>query len=284
LACDELASLHLPNAAAGFVEIGEIRLRLGDLDGAEAAFARASELGGAPPAGLALLRLAQNRMDAAASIIGQALEGETWNRLARARLLVVAAQIAIAASSLASASSFVGELEAVAADYDSPMLLASAATARGRLFLASGDAPAACATLRLALGRWQELSVPHEVATVHTLLGLACRDRGDDEAAVASFAAATSVFDQLGAALDLRLVRDLTSSSGRALPGGLTEREAQVLRLVAAGHTNRDVAGSLYLAEKTVARHLSNIFTKIGVSSRAAATAFAFEQGIVERG
>jgi ATP/maltotriose-dependent transcriptional regulator MalT len=281
LACEELASLNVPNAAAGFVEIGEIRLRLGDLDGAESAFRRASELGGRPPAGQALLRLAQNRMEAAASIIRDALEAETWNRLLRARLLVVAAQIAIAAGDLDDAAAFVDELEAVATDYDSPILLASAATARGRLHLASGDAASACSTLRAALGRWQELSVPHEVATAHTLLGLACRHRGDHEAAVTAFAAATSVFDQLGAALDARLVRDLTSP--RSLPGGLTGREAEVLRLVAAGHTNRDVAASLYLSEKTVARHLSNIFTKIGVSSRAGATAYAFERGIVER-
>jgi DNA-binding NarL/FixJ family response regulator len=284
LACDELASLHVPNAAAGFAEIGEIRLRLGDLDGAESAFRTASELGGRPPAGLALLRLAQNRVEAAASIIGEALGAETWNRLARARLLVAAAQIAIAAGDLAMAAAYVDELEAVATEYGSPILLASAATARGRLHLASGDAAAACSTLRTALGRWQELSVPHEVATAHTLLGLACRDRGDHEAAVTSFAAATTVFDRLGAALDARLVRDLTASrSRRALPGGLTEREAEVLRLVAAGDTNRDVATALYLSEKTVARHLSNIFTKIGVSSRAGATAYAFERGIVER-
>jgi DNA-binding NarL/FixJ family response regulator len=133
----------------------------------------------------------------------------------------------------------------------------------------------------MALARWQELEVPHEVATVRTLLGLACRDLGDHDGAVASFAAAESVFEQLGATLDARLVRDLTAP--RQLPGGLTEREAQVLRLVATGRINREIAAELYLSEKTVARHLSNIFTKISVSSRAGATAYAFEQRIVER-
>jgi ATP/maltotriose-dependent transcriptional regulator MalT len=280
LACDELAEINLPNAAAGFVEIGEIRRRLGDLDGAEEAFRRAEELCGQPPAGLALLRLAQNRMDAATAIIHRALEAETWNRLSRARLLAASAQIAIAAGDTATASTAVDELEAIAADYDSPILLAAAATSRGRLHLAQGDA-AACASLRVALTRWQELEVPHEVATARTLLGLACRDLGDHDAAVASFAAAESVFEQLGATLDARLVRDLNSP--RPLPGGLTEREAQVLRLVTAGRTNREVAAELYLSEKTVARHLSNIFTKIGVSSRAAATAYAFEHRIIER-
>jgi ATP/maltotriose-dependent transcriptional regulator MalT len=280
LACHELAEVNLPNAAAGFVEIGEIRRRLGDLDGAEDAFRKAEELCGQPPPGLALLRLAQNRMDAATAIIHRALEAETWNRLSRARLLAASAQIAIAAGDTAAAGSAVDELEAIAADYDSPILLASAATSRGRLQLAQGAATA-CATLRLALTRWQELEVPHEVATARTLLGLACRDLGDHDAAVASFAAAASVFEQLGATLDVRVVRDLTSP--RSLPGGLTEREAQVLRLVGAGHTNREIAAELYLSEKTVARHLSNIFTKIGVSSRASATAYAYEHRIIKR-
>jgi ATP/maltotriose-dependent transcriptional regulator MalT len=280
LACGELAEMNLPNAAAGFVEIGEIRRRLGDLDRAEDAFRTAEELCGQPPAGMALLRLAQNRTDAATAIIRRALEAETWNRLARARLLAASAQIAIAAGDMASGGAAVDELEAIAAHYDSPVLLALAATCRGRLHLALGDA-AACSSLRVALTRWQELEVPHEVATVRTLLGLACRDLGDHDASIESFAAAEAAFEQLGAALDARGVRDLASPP--PLPGGLTEREAQVLRLVAAGRTNRELAAELYLSEKTVARHLSNIFTKIGVSSRAAATAYAFEQRIVER-
>ena len=141
--------------------------------------------------------------------------------------------------------------------------------------------PAAGATLRLALARWQELDVPYEVATARMLLGLACRDADDDEGAVAAFAAAESVFEQLGATLDVRHVRGLTTR--RQLPGGLTEREAEVLRLVAAGRTNRDIAAELYLSQKTVARHLSNIFAKVGVSSHVGATAYAFENHIVER-
>jgi ATP/maltotriose-dependent transcriptional regulator MalT len=280
MACEELAGLNLPNAAAGFVEIGEIRRRLGNLDGAEEAFRTAEELCGQPQAGLALLRLAQGNTDAATAIIHQALEAHTWNRLSRARLLVAFAQIAIAAGDTAAASTAVDEMEAIAADYDSPVLLASVATSRGRVQVAERD-PTACTTLRLALKRWQELDVPHEVATARMLLGLACRDADDNDAAAASFAAAESGFAQLGATLDVRVVRDLTSR--RQLPGGLTEREAEVLRLVAAGRTNREIAAELFLSEKTVSRHLSNIFAKVGVSSRSAATAFAFEHRIVER-
>ncbi|MDQ1372988.1 MAG: hypothetical protein QOJ09_326, partial [Actinomycetota bacterium] len=280
LACEELAEVNLPNAAAGFVEIGEIRRRLGDLDGAEAAFAKAEALCGQPQAGVALLRLAQGRTDAATAIISRALDSETWNRLARARQLAASAQIAIAAGDPAAATAAVDELEAIAGEYDSPILLAAAASSRGRVQVAQGD-PVACATLRTAVARWQELDVPHEVATARMLLGLACRDADDDDGATTSFASAEAVFAQLGATLDVRRVQDLTSR--RARPGGLTEREAEVLRLVAAGLTNRQIAAEVFLSAKTVSRHLSNIFTKIGVSSRSAATAYAFEHRIVER-
>lgn len=284
LACRELAELHLPSAAAGYVEIGEIRRRLGDLDGAEAAFRKAEELCGRPPAGLALLRLAQDRLAEAAAINQRALDAEKWNRLARARLLAASSQIWIAAGDADAAEEAVDELQAIASEFDSPVLRATAATARGRVHLARADA-GACATLRDALARWLELEVPHEVATARTLLGLACRDAGDDAGAVASLSAAASLFEQLGAQLDVRQVHALSSPPAlpAALPAGLTAREAQVLRLVAAGHTNREIAGLLFVSAKTVARHLSNIFCKIGVSSRASATAFAFEHDLIER-
>jgi DNA-binding CsgD family transcriptional regulator len=217
-------------------------------------------------------------MDAATTIITQALQAETWNRLARAKLLAAAAQIAIAAGDPAAAESAVDELDEIAEHYDSPVLRASAATSRGRVQVAAGD-PGACGTLRAALSQWQQLDVPYEVATARMLLGLACRELGDHDDALVSFSAAEAAFELLGATLDVRLIRDLTSR--RQLPGGLTEREAEVLRLVAAGRTNREIADALYLSEKTVARHLSNIFTKVGVSSRSGATAYAFEQRIV---
>jgi DNA-binding NarL/FixJ family response regulator len=124
------------------------------------------------------------------------------------------------------------------------------------------------------LQRWQEVDVPYEAATTRVLLGMACRETGDDDGAEACFEAARTAFDQLGAVVEVE-------TPDRPLPGGLTEREAEVLRLVASGVGNRQIAEELVLSEKTVARHLSNIFVKIGVSSRAAATAYAFEQGLV---
>ena len=280
-ACAELSEINLPNAAAAWAEIGDIRRRLGDLDGAEAAFASADRLCPQPRASLALLRLAQNRVDVASSIVADALEAAGWNRLARAKVLPARAQIAIVSGDLPTALAAVEELEAVAEEFSSPGLKASAASARGLLQLAQGDA-GACATLRTAVALWSELGVPYEVATARTLLGQACRNNNDPVGAAAAFEAARLLFDDLGVGLDARLARS-AASEATPLPGGLTEREAEVLRLVAAGHTNKEIAAMLFLSDKTVARHLSNIFAKIGVSTRAAATAYAFEHQLVRR-
>jgi len=278
-ACAELEDLNLASAAAGFVKIGEIRRRTGDHTGAEAAFRRAEELNGHAWAGLALLRLAQGDGDAAASTIRRALEETTWNRLDRGKLLPAMVQVMVATGDLTSAAAAADELSSVAADFESPTLLAAAAVAQGRVALASGDGAAACAVLNQALRRWTELDAPYEVATTRLLMGQACRQAGDDTGAEDAFASAESIFERLGAATDSQLTRDLRGTT--VLPGGLTEREAEVLRLVAAGWTNRQIATELRLSEKTVARHLSNIFTKIDVGSRAAATAFAFQHGLI---
>ena len=179
------------------------------------------------------------------------------------------------------ASTAAGELAATAAQYDSPVLLAAATTARGRVELARGDV-AACASLRDAVRRWVELDVPYEVATARALLGEAYRVAGDEDGACASLLAAVATFERLGAAVDCGAVRRRVSERG-GLPCGLTEREVEVLRLVAAGHTNNQIAGELSLSGKTVARHLSNIFTKIGATSRVAATRFALDHDLVGR-
>jgi len=277
-ACVELISINVPNAAAAFAEVGDIRRRLGDLERADEAFARAEELAGQPCAGLALLRLAQGRITQAREIIGRCHD-EAALPLARTRVLPLFAQIAIADGDIDAAVAAVVELEDIATTFGIAMLLASARATRGRLELALGDAAAARVALQDALARWQELDVPYEVATTRTLLGQSYRESGDDSAAASSFAAAEALFDQIGARLDASQTRGLTGRRG--LPAGLTEREAEVLRLIAAGSTNKDIAAALFLSEKTVSRHLSNIFTKLGVSSRSAATAFAFEHQLV---
>jgi DNA-binding CsgD family transcriptional regulator len=272
-------------ARGGYYEIGEIRRRLGDLDGAEEAFRRTDELGREPQPGWAMLRLAQGRVGAAAAAIKRALAARSGNRLARAKLLPAQVQIALAAGDLEAARAAAEELVGIADDYGSSGLRAAALTASGRLQLAQQDAGAACGSLREALVQWQELHVPYEVATTRLLLGLACRAANDEEAAASWFVAAAAGFEQLGAAVDARQTEDLLAGKdGTLLPAGVTRREAEVLRLVAAGKSNKDIAAELRLSPRTVAHHLDSIFTKLGVSSRAAATAYAYEHGLVGGG
>lgn len=278
-ASTELLTSNLPNAAAAFVEVGEIRRRLGDLERAEEAFAKAEELSGQTCANAALLRLSQGRIDMARRIIEGCLAGQCSSPLARARILPAATQIALAAGDVATAAPLVDELEGIAATYGFPMLHAMASLSRGRLQLATHDAVGACATLHDAVRRWQALEVPYEVATTMTVLAQALREAGDEEGAQASFATARAMFDQLGARLEA-LGIDQVGPAPR--PAGLTERETEVLRLVAAGWSNKDIAAELALSVKTISRHLSNIFVKIGVSSRSGATAFAFQQHLVD--
>jgi len=278
LACDELASVKIGSAAAAWIEVGEIRRRIGDLDGAEEAFGHADELCCTPTAGLALLRLAQGRPAAAATIIDDALAGGTSRALTRARLLPAKVQVSVAAGRLDEAADAAEELERIADRYGTDAFAASAALSRGRLQLAAGD-PSACATLRRAVERWQQLEVPYEAASAQLLLGEACRIAGDRDASDSALRSAIATFDRLGAAYDARHARELRSDHTR--PAGLTEREAEVLRLVAKGCTNKEIARTLCLSDKTIARHVSNIFTKTGATTRSAATAFAFESGIV---
>jgi ATP/maltotriose-dependent transcriptional regulator MalT len=283
-ACAELLTVHVPNAGAAFAEVGDIRRRLGDLDGAEQAFAKAEELCGRSCSGLALLRLAQGRVDAAMRIIEACLHDAAWNRLARARVLPAHAQVCIAAGALDAAQTSAGELDAIASEYATPVLHATALTTRGRVLLAERDHAGAAARLRDALALWKSLDVPYELATTNTLLAQALRESGDDDGAAAAFTAAEALFEQIGARLEARLTRDSQAIERvTAYPAGLTAREVEVLQCIAAGHANKEIAAELFLSEKTVSRHLSNIFTKIGVSSRSAATAFAFEQGLAGR-
>lgn len=277
---EELLGRHVGNSAAAYAELGDIRRRLGDLDRAEEAFERARTLGGRDCADLALLRLAQGRVDAARSIVAACLRDAPTHRLARARLLPIEVHVAVAAGDLAAAEAAAAELDAIAAEVATAPLRATATATRGRLALARQD-PTAVATLRQALAAWEALDVPYEVATTRTLLAQALSEAGDEEAATASFATAAALFDQIGARLDARRALDVRRPPD--LPAGLTAREVEVLQLIAAGLSNNETAATLHLSAKTVSRHLSNIFTKIGVGSRAAATAFAFAHDLVDR-
>ena len=281
-ACAELSNLHVINAGAAFYEIGEIRRRMGDLDGAEDEFRRADELGFEPQPGLALLRLAQGRIDAASRSITTVLVEASWDRLGRATLLPARGEIAGAAGALDEARAAGDELAVIADEYPTPWLVAVTTQTRGRVELAAGDADAACGSLRRALEQMQRLELPYEVADTRLLLGAAYRAVGDDDAAAMSFDTGVDLLAQLGADTATARVRARRAATA-PLPNGLTVREAEVLRLVASGRTNKQLASELGLSEKTIERHLSNIFTKIGVSTRAAATAFAFEHQLVAR-
>jgi len=281
-ACDELDGVNAYNTALSFKEIGEIRRRLGDLEGADAAFRSASDLGLHPQPGLALLRLAEERVAVAARMIHQALCEVGDDDLGRGKLLPAAVQIGVAADDLDAARAAAEDLDRIARVYGSPLLAASSASSRGRLLLAEGDHSGATAALRTALQRWRALAVPYEVATTQVLLGEAARRAEDDDEAVACFTAAAATFARLGAALDVARLHARAEDGEPTASSPLTEREVELLRLVASGCTNRAIAAEMFLSEKTVERHLSNVFRKLGVSSRAAATAQGVRLGLVD--
>ncbi len=275
----ELCEQAMNRAATGqaLYQQGELHRLRGDLEAAEAAYRDASSYGREPQPGLALLRLARGESEAAAATIRRVV-GETVEPLQRAVLLPAYVEIMLAVDDLEEARRASQELGEIAAGGKRPMLEAIAARVQGSVELAGGDADAAVSALRQAARIWQELDAPHEVARTRVLLGLACRAFGDEDAAALEIAAAREVFEQLEAAPDLAQIEALSSNGATH---GLSARELEVLRLVAAGKTNREIAAELVVSEHTVARHLQNIFSKLGVSSRTAATAFAFQHELV---
>ena len=237
-------------------------------------------MGREPQPGLALLRLAQDDVGAAQAAIRRVMD-EARDRVSRATLLPAYVEIMLAAGDLAAARIGADQLSQIAADLDAPLLRAVAAHATGAVLLGEGDGRAALEALRRGWTVWHELDAPYEAARARVLLGLACRELGDQDGAAMELDAARWVFEQLGAMPDVVRVETLARTAATRTAGTLTGRELQVLRLVATGMANRAIAAELFLSEKTVARHLSNIFTKLDVSSRSAATAYAYEHGLV---
>jgi DNA-binding CsgD family transcriptional regulator len=259
---------------------GEVHRLLGEFSEAEAAYREASALGLEPQPGSALLRLAQGNADAAAAAIRR-VTGETTQRLKRASLLPAHAEIMLAVGELDEARNACAELEEICAECDSELLRAMLAHARGAVQLATGDPSAALVTLRQAFNAWQELEAPYEAARTRVLIGQACRGHGDEDAFELELDLARSAFAQLGATPDVASVDALIGGAEQGDAYGLTTRELEVLRLVATGTSNKEIASALVISEHTVARHVHNIFIKLGVQSRTAAGAFAFEHDLV---
>jgi len=265
-----------PAAGAAFYQQAELHRLRGEFAEAEEAYRQASRWGREPQPGLAQLRLAQEQVDAAAATIRRVVD-QASDRAIRSRLLAAHVEIMLAAGDLQAGRAAADELSRIAGDLGAPLLEAVAAHTHGAVLLAEGDPRAALVALRRAWTGWQDLEAPYEAARVRVLVGLACRQLGDHDGAEMELDAARWAFQQLGAAPDLARAQALSGKTAAPAAGELTAREVQVLRLVAAGQTNRAIAAELVLSTRTVDRHVSNIFAKLGVSSRAAATAWAYE-------
>lgn len=270
----------MPGAGVALYQQAELLRLRGELTEAEDRYRLANQWGHDPEPGLALLRLA--RGDAAAALAAiRRTAGEARSATPRAKVLAAHVEIELEVGDTGTARTSAEELEAMARAADVPYLRALAGRSTGAVLLAEGDARASVDELRASWSIWRELSVPYEGARVRVLLGLALRALDDEASATMELDAAGYVFRELGARLDLEALQPLLQVSAPAERGGLTAREAEVLTLVATGMTSRDMADELVISEKTVARHLSNIYTKLGVSSRAAATAYAYEHDLV---
>lgn len=265
--------------AAALYQQAEVHRLRGEFAAAENAYQSASQSGYDPQPGLALLRLAQGRVDAASAAIRRAMTA-TMNQLDRTKLLSTYVEIMLAAHDIENARSACRELEEIAQHFDTDVLRAMATQARGAIDLAEGDTRAALDPLRYAWQVWQQVDAPYMAARVRVLMGLTCRSLGDDEAAALEFGAARAMFKRLGAAPELARL-DSLDKHVTSMPNPLTARELQVLRLIAAGKTNKAIAAALFLSERTIDRHVSNIFSKLDVPSRVAATAYAYNHKLV---
>jgi ATP/maltotriose-dependent transcriptional regulator MalT len=274
-ACERAERAGRKPPGAAFYRQAEIHRLCGEFEKAEDAYRSASELGCEPQPGLALLRLAQGRTDAASTAIRR-LNSATRDRLRRARLLPAHVDIMLAIGDVEDARHARDELRAFAQTFDTDVLRAVVAQADGAIALAEGNPDAALDPLRCAFELWERLAAPYEAARVRVLIGRACRALGDEEASGLEHQAARSVFERLGARPDLARLDAPIPFVEQPSKRRLTTREFDVLRLIARGRTNKEIADTLCLSERTIDRHVSNILGKLDVPSRAAATAYAY--------
>jgi DNA-binding CsgD family transcriptional regulator len=272
-ACDRLTESGEFGLGLAHYRIGELARLRGDWGLAEQAYERAAGFGAEVQPGLARLRLAQGRPEAAAAGLDRVL-AEYPSSERRALMLAARVEVALASDDIATARSVMGEIGRYAEPSGPLYLRGVTEHACGAVLLAEGHPDTALPRLRRAWGVWQQVEAPYEAALTRLLVADACRALGDEDAARMELDAARAALEALGAAGDPAAARV-------AADGPLSAREREVLRLLATGATNRVIASRLYLSEKTVARHVSNIFAKLGVASRAAATSYAYEHGLV---
>jgi len=278
-ACERLSTPPgQPALGMAIYQRAELHRLRGEFAKADTAYREAGHLGHPPQPGLALLRLAQGEVEAAEAALRVCLE-QTQERLARPRLLAAYVEILLAAGDVSAARGADDELSDIALGMSMPLLDAVSARAAGEVLLAEGQAGPALAALRRSCDIWREIEAPYEMARTRELMGRAYRALDDTTTAHIEFDAAQQIFHRLGAGPDLSRLRGVRPQTGSHDP--LTVREVQVLGLVAAGKSNRAIANELLISEHTVARHLQNIFAKLGLSSRTAATAYAYEHGLV---
>jgi DNA-binding CsgD family transcriptional regulator len=279
-ACEPTFEVGSRPPASAFYRQAEIHRLRGEFVAAEEAYRHASRLGSEPQPGLALLRLAQGRTGAACAAIRRVVAAAT-EPLRLLRFLPAHIEIMLATYELEEARGASRTLDGIAEEFDVDVMRAMAAQARGTVDLAEGEPQSALGPLRAAFDVWQRIDAPYEAARVRVMIGVACRSLGDEEAGALELGAARAVFERLGAAPALQHLDALEGGATPVQRHGLTRRQLQVLRLVAAGKSNKVIATELYLSERTVDRHVSDILTRLGVPSRAAATAYAYEHDLL---
>jgi ATP/maltotriose-dependent transcriptional regulator MalT len=264
-------------AALALTEQGDVLRLQGKLDEAESAYGLAAEQGYEPQPGLVLTWTLRSRTAAAVSAVRRLL-AEARTPVHRSRLLPAAVEVMVAAQLPDEARGYCEQLSEIAAAFGNSALQAMSAYAAASVELITDQDQEALADARESCRLWSDVGSPYETARARVLIGRALRNLGDQDSAAAELGVARRAFVDLGAT---PAVQEIDRMLRRTLPGGLTEREAEVLRLVAAGRSNHDIASVLVLSPKTVERHLSNIFVKLGVSSRTAAAAYAHEHGLM---
>ena len=271
-----------PAAAAAWYEAGEVHRLRGEFAAAENAYRNASRNGREPQPGLALLRLAQARTPVAVAAIRRVARTAN-DTIDQVQVLPAYVEVMLAAGDFAAAEAACDTLDDIAARLDTEIVTATAAQARGAFEIAAREPYAALGSLRTALEVWQAIDAPYLAAKTRAAIAHACFGLGDEDGATLELDAACATFERLGARPDViqaeaarRRVR-----ASHATSHGLTRRELEVLRVLATGQTNKQIATALTLAEKTVDRHVSNILAKLCVRSRAAATAYAYRHRLL---